>query len=105
MNSIVNINAFGFMADAADAPMPASRGILALQGISTSCFDASTALVNPPVYPSVVVKHVFSGGWQHVALGVSAMEANEPAAALQAVRLRDAHPATVIRNRQRCRPR
>ncbi|MEV0343378.1 hypothetical protein AB0H49_30605 [Nocardia sp. NPDC050713] len=115
------INNFGAIGVAVDMSMSASRGILALQGIGLSsvsvCGFGTPATISPAHRPiHTLLQDKPSGGWQptaNAAVGVVAREAGyEPVAEpmadidlLPAARLRTAHPATVIRNRHRCRPR
>ncbi|MCP2274710.1 hypothetical protein ACFYT3_10085 [Nocardia amikacinitolerans] len=113
-------NNFGAIGVAVGTSMSASRGILALQGIGLSsvsvCGFGTPATTSPALRPiHTLLQDKPNGGWHptaNAAVGVFAREAGyEPAAEpmadidLQAARLRTAHPATVIRNRHRCRPR
>ncbi len=114
------INNFGAIGVAGNTSMSASRGILALQGIGLSsagvCGFGTPVKISPALRPvHTLLQDKPSGGWHptaNAAVGVVAREAGyEPAAEpmadidLRAARLRTAHPATVIRNRHRCRPR
>ncbi|MFQ6396428.1 hypothetical protein ACLMAJ_23505 [Nocardia sp. KC 131] len=110
MNETMNYNANDV---AVSAPvMSASRGILALQGIglsSVGVFEerAQFAHMHSPICTPTQDKP--SAGWHPVAAkaatGADAFEDGYAPSGLQAARLRNAHPATVNRNRQRCRPR
>jgi hypothetical protein len=109
MNENMNYNANNV---AVSAPvMSASRGILALQGIGLSGVGvfgerAQFAHMHSPI---CITQDKPSAGWHPVAAkaatGADAFEAGYAPTDLQAARLRNAHPATVNRNRQRCRPR
>ncbi|MEU7764275.1 hypothetical protein AB0B25_04030 [Nocardia sp. NPDC049190] len=112
MDNIMNVSANGV---AVTAPMAASRGILALQGIGlsgsgafgASGLQANYAAMHAPI--RTVIQDKPSVGWHpavaRAAVGVVAAEAGFDPADLPAARLRTAHPATVIRTRHRCRPR
>ncbi|MEV4126204.1 hypothetical protein [Nocardia sp. NPDC049707] len=114
MNGNTNFNANGVAVNAASV-MSVSRGILAaLQGIGLSGVDLhgdqgkAMSMHSPSC---VVIQDKPSAGW-HPAFaitaeaGVFAVEAGYAPADLRAARLRrTAHPATVIRIRQRCRTR
>ncbi|MFE1595615.1 hypothetical protein [Nocardia sp. NPDC058705] len=79
--------------------MSASRGVLALQGTGLSGGDAKASIHLLQDKPSV--------GWQPTAVSAPAAPADEAGYApefIGAIRLR-VHPATVIRNRQKCRSR
>ncbi|MEV6324524.1 hypothetical protein AB0M45_25535 [Nocardia sp. NPDC051787] len=112
MDNIMNFDAQGV---AVYAPMAASRGILALQGIGLSgigvCGMAGMK-VNSAVMPASVCTEIQdkpSAGWHptaaEAAVGVFADEFGFEPADPRAARLRTAHPATVNRIRHRCRPR
>ncbi|WP_370010293.1 hypothetical protein [Nocardia cyriacigeorgica] len=106
MNSITAFDVMG--TGTTMSAVAASRGILAMQGIGLSGvggfgthldYAPAPILIDPQDKPSV--------GWHPAAApavaGAFAAEAgNEP---VQAARLRNAHPASVIRTRLRCRPR
>ncbi|MGO4614732.1 hypothetical protein AB4305_00150 [Nocardia sp. 2YAB30] len=112
MDNIVNFNAYGV---AVNAPMAASRGILALQGIGLSCIGAfgafgtqvNSASMHAPI--RTLIQDKPSVGWHpavaQAAVGAVTDEAGLEPADPRAARLRTAHPATVIRTRRRCRPR
>ncbi|MGQ4599193.1 hypothetical protein [Nocardia sp. R6R-6] len=112
MDNIMNFDANGV---AVYAPMAASRGILALQGIGLSGISARGVFgtkVNSTAMPSSVRTHIQgkpSDGWHptaaEAAVGVIADEFGFEPAIPRAARLRTAHPATVNRIRHRCRPR
>ncbi|WP_157124298.1 hypothetical protein [Nocardia pseudovaccinii] len=113
MNGNTNFSAMGVAVNAAPV-MSASRGILAaLQGIGLSGVGVSgdhgkAMSMHSPIY--VVNQDKPSAGWHpafaHTAeVGVFAVEAGYAPADLQARLRRTAHPATVIRIRQRCRTR
>ncbi|MEU2087943.1 hypothetical protein ACWEPH_05145 [Nocardia beijingensis] len=112
MDNIMNLGASGV---AVYAPMAASRGILALQGIGLSgigAFGTSGTQVNCAAMHASLRTHIQdkpSVGWRptaaEAAVGVFADEAGFEPAAPRAARLRTAHPATVNRTRHRCRPR
>ncbi|MEV6429357.1 hypothetical protein [Nocardia sp. NPDC051463] len=110
MNDYMNFNANDV---AVNAPVvSASRGILALQGIGLSGVGvfgerAQFTHMHSPI--CTLTQDKPSAGWHpaavEAAVGTDAFEAGYAPADLQAARLRTAHPATVIRNRHRCRPR
>ncbi|MCC3329365.1 hypothetical protein [Nocardia abscessus] len=112
MDNIMNFSANGV---AVYAPMAASRGILALQGIGlseigafgTSCTQVNSAAMHASFRTEIQGKP--SAGWHpaaaEAAVGVFANEVGFEPADPRAARLRTAHPATVIRTRHRCRPR
>ncbi|WP_040781468.1 hypothetical protein [Nocardia pneumoniae] len=112
MDNIMNFDANGV---AVYAPMAASRGILALQGIGLSGISAcgmSGTKVNSTVMPASIrteIQDKPSAGWHptaaEAAVGVFADEFGFEPADPRAARLRTAHPATVNRTRHRCRPR
>ncbi|MGQ4614366.1 hypothetical protein [Nocardia sp. R7R-8] len=112
MDNIMNFGASGV---AVYAPMAASRGILALQGIGLSgigAFGKSGTHVNcAAMQASIGTENQDkpSAGWHptavEAAIGVFADETGFEPADPRAARLRTAHPATVIRTRHRCRPR
>ncbi|MFX0575470.1 hypothetical protein [Nocardia nepalensis] len=113
MNGNTNFSAKGAAVNAAPV-MSASRGILDLQGIGLSGVDvfgvqAQSMPMHSPI--RVLEQDKPSAGW-HPAfattaeVGACAVEAGYAPAELRAARLRrTAHPATVIRIRQRCRTR
>lgn len=117
MNGNTNFSATGVAANggvvSAAPVMSASRGILALQGIGLSGVDVrgdhgKAMSMHSPI--CVVIQDKPSAGWHpafaHTAeAGVFAVEAGYAPADLQARLRRTAHPATVIRIRQRCRTR
>lgn len=112
MDNIMNFGASGV---AVYAPLAASRGILALQGIGlsgigafgTCVSQANSAAMHTSVRTRIQGKP--SAGWHptaaEAAVGVFADEAGFEPADPRAARLRTAHPATVNRTRHRCRPR
>ncbi|MEU2042207.1 hypothetical protein [Nocardia niwae] len=112
MDNIMNFGASGV---AVYAPMAASRGILALQGIGLSgigAFGTSGTQVNSVAMHTSIRTEIQgkpSAGWHpaaaEAAVGVFADEVGFEPADPRAARLRTAHPATVIRTRHRCRPR
>ncbi|MET8649591.1 MULTISPECIES: hypothetical protein [Nocardia] len=120
MNGIVNISAIDMFGGGVRMPISASRGVLALQGTGLSFVGAlgggaKVSRTHQPICASMQDKT--SGSWHPEAVEVpggfafdtgyeqaSALLEN-PAADTQAARLRTAHPATVIRNRHRCRSR
>ncbi|MGK8489916.1 hypothetical protein [Nocardia asiatica] len=112
MDNTMNFGASGV---AVYAPMAASRGILALQGIGLSeigAFGMFGTQVNCAAMHASIGTEIQgkpSAGWHptavEAAVGVFAGKAGLEPADPRAARLRTAHPATVIRTRHRCRPR
>ncbi|MBF6163490.1 hypothetical protein IU486_01725 [Streptomyces gardneri] len=112
MGNTTNFSANGV---AVYAPMAASRGILALQGIGLSeigGFGTFGTQVNCAAMHASIRTEIQgkpSAGWHptaaEAALGVFADEVGFEPADPRAARLRTAHPATVNRTRHRCRPR
>lgn len=116
-----DFTSFSALSVAVNAPVSASRGTLALQGTGLSFVGAfgTHAAVSPAHRQICVLRQDKpSGSWHPTAIeaaGAFAFGAGyEPAVALldrpadtemRAARLRNAHPATVIRNRHRCRSR
>jgi hypothetical protein len=108
-----NIMNFSSTDVAVNAPaMSASRGILGLQGIGLSgggVFGEQMQSTHMHSPICTLPQDKPSAGWHPVAAkaatGAVAFEAGYAPADLWAARLRNAHPATVIRNRHRCRPR
>ncbi|MFI9409948.1 hypothetical protein [Nocardia gamkensis] len=112
MDNIMNLGASGV---AVYAPMAASRGILALQGIGvsgigafgTSCKQVNSVAMHTSIRTEIQGKP--SAGWHpaaaEAAVGVFAAEVGFEPADPRAARLRTAHPAIVFRTRHRCRPR
>ncbi|MEV0245458.1 hypothetical protein AB0H76_02585 [Nocardia sp. NPDC050712] len=125
MSNTIAVRSFSAHSVAAGAAMSASRGISALQGIGLSGVSALESNVNLSAkagsftYPICVQRQTdkpAGGAWHlaaaHAAVGVFAIDSGyepvgiNPAADGMANRLRTAEdPATVIRNRQRCRTR
>ncbi|WP_147403801.1 hypothetical protein [Nocardia panacis] len=105
------------------APVAASRGILALQGIGLSfgsafdtmhhLADSRDVFAQSPI--ESVIQDMSHAGWHpafaEAAVGAIAIDNANKQAYLpfgvdkQAARLRAAHPASVNRSRHRCRPR
>ncbi|WP_433759363.1 hypothetical protein [Nocardia sp. CA-135398] len=124
MNGNTNFSADGVAVNAGPV-MSASRGILAssvrsrdlqavalpgigLSGVGVSGDHGKAMSMHSPI--CVVIQDKPSAGWHpafaHTAeAGVFAVEAGYAPADLQARLRRTAHPATVIRIRQRCRTR
>ncbi|MGK8525381.1 hypothetical protein ACRS6B_29285 [Nocardia asteroides] len=112
MDNTVNFGATGV---AVYAPMAASRGILALQGIGLSGIGAFGTFGTKVNCAAMRASHRTeiqgkpSAGWHptaaEAAVGVFADAVGFEPADLRAARLRTAHPASVIRTRHRCRPR
>jgi hypothetical protein len=113
-----NIMNFSSTDVAVNAAMSASRGILGLQGIGLSgggVFGEQMQSTHMHSPICTLPQDKPSAGWYPVAAkaatGAVTFEAGYAPATvsagtdLQAARLRNAHPATVIRNRHRCRPR
>lgn len=116
MNGIVNITATGSTGYLVTTPvvsvLSASRGILAMQGIRLSGRNGDLGLqgfaTETQAAQTIVMKQDKpSGGWHPVvaaaAPGTHAVESGINPADLRAARLRDIHPATVIRSRHRSR--
>ncbi|MBF6123987.1 hypothetical protein [Nocardia brasiliensis] len=111
----MNITFFSGSDVAVNSPMSASRGILALQGIGLSeirgAFGAQAHLaeMHDAVCTTRIQDGPNAGSWHKSVFKkaddvvVIAAEAGYEPADLQATRLRPAHPAIVIRTRQRCR--
>ncbi|TLF75784.1 hypothetical protein [Nocardia cyriacigeorgica] len=105
MNSITAFDVMG--TGASTSAVSASRGILAMQGIGLSGVGGfGTHLDYAPTPILIDPQDKPSAGWHPAAApavaGVFAETGNEP---VPAARLRNAHPASVIRTRLRCRPR
>lgn len=107
-----NIVKFGATDVASVVPaMSASRGILAMQGIdlssATGCNVQPFGGTQAHIADVIVELDKPSGGWHQAFAGAIAgdlaAEAAYVAADLRAARLRNAHPATVIRSRHRSR--
>ncbi len=110
MDNIMNFSSAGV---AVNGPaMSASRGILGLQGIGLSgvgVFGEQPQFTHMHSPICILAQDKPSGGWHPVAAaaatGADAIDAGYAPAELRAARLHNAHPATVIRTRQRCRTR
>ncbi|MCM6775639.1 hypothetical protein NDR87_18650 [Nocardia sp. CDC159] len=103
MNGIINIASIGVAASAI-SHVPASRGVLALQGTGLSAVSIFGTEHTGPKHAHLTDKPMRS--WQPIYaqafFGANAAVVR-PTADLQAARLRDENPATVIRSRHRLR--
>ncbi len=104
MNGIINIASIGVAASAIPCVRLASRGVLALQGTGLSAVSIFGTEHTGPKHAHTTDKPMRS--W-HPVYADAFTGANaavvRPMADLQAARLRDASPATVIRSRHRLR--
>lgn len=109
MNGNTNFNAVSV---AANSAVSAFRGVLALQGTglsSVGVFGERTFFRNLHSPICTVIQDKPSAAWHPVVAkattGAFASEAGYAPADMQARLRRTAHQASVIRGRQRCRPR
>ncbi|MGV9679649.1 hypothetical protein ACWDSJ_30590 [Nocardia sp. NPDC003482] len=99
MNGIINIASFG-VAASANSCVPASRGVLAMQGTGLSAVRIFGTEQHGPKYVVITDKPMRSWHPIHADAFIGADEAVvHPTAA----RFRNARPATVIRSRHRLR--
>ncbi|NEW41039.1 hypothetical protein GV794_06070 [Nocardia cyriacigeorgica] len=108
MNSITAFDVIG--TDVSLSAVSASRGILAMQGIGLSGVGAFGTHVDNTLTPILIdPQDKPSADWHLAAapavVGAYAAETGNEPVQLLAARLRNAHPASVIRTRHRCRPR
>ncbi|MFI5777698.1 hypothetical protein [Nocardia sp. NPDC051570] len=103
MNVIIKIAPIGVAASTVSC-VPASRGVLAMQGTGLSAVGIFGTEHKAPKYAHTTDKSMRS--W-HPIYAQAFTGANQavvsPTADRQAAHLRDAHPATVIRSRHRLR--
>ncbi|MDR7171809.1 hypothetical protein J2W56_005570 [Nocardia kruczakiae] len=107
MNNIVTLASRSVVAPVVSV-VSASRGVLALQGTGLSVASIIGARPQAPAYAIAADKSEW--GWHQAHIGFHtdaahafAVEADRMTANLQAARLRNAHPATVISSRHRSR--